>query len=83
MPHGELFRLLRRTGFAVVDLVGLHPPEDAVDHACCDSFSVQWARQWPGEEICVAEKMPSPGPTRQPAAAASWTAHGLEALTTA
>lgn len=62
LPHGELFRLLRRTGFAVVDLVELYPPEDAVDHAYYDTFSVQWARQWPSEEIWVAEKMPSPGP---------------------
>ena len=32
LPHGELFRLLRRTGFDVVDLVELYPPDDAVDH---------------------------------------------------
>ncbi len=56
LPHGELFRLLRRTGFDVVDLVELYPPDDAVDHPCYDAFSVEWARAWPAEEIWVAEK---------------------------
>jgi SAM-dependent methyltransferase len=56
LPHGELFRLLRRTGFAVVDLVELYPPADAVDHPYYDAFSVEWSRQWPSEEIWVAEK---------------------------
>ena len=36
LPHGELFRLLRRTGFEVVDLVELYPPDDAVDHTYYD-----------------------------------------------
>ena len=56
LPHGELFRLLKRTGFAVVDLVELYPPDDAVDHPYYDVFSVEWARKWPSEEIWVAEK---------------------------
>jgi SAM-dependent methyltransferase len=56
LPHGELFRLLRRTGFDVVDLVELYPPADAGDHSYYDTFSVEWARQWPSEEIWVAEK---------------------------
>ena len=56
LPHGELFRLLRRTGFDVVDLVEVYPPDDAVDHPFYDVFSVEWARKWPSEEIWVAEK---------------------------
>jgi SAM-dependent methyltransferase len=56
LPHGELFRLLRRTGFDVVDLVELYPPADATDHEYYDAFSVEWSRQWPSEEIWVAEK---------------------------
>jgi SAM-dependent methyltransferase len=56
LPHGDLFRLLRRTGFDVVDLVELYPPDDAADHAFYDAFSVVWSRQWPSEEIWVAEK---------------------------
>jgi len=54
LPHGDLFRLLRRTGFDVVDLVELYPPDDAADHAYYDTFSVEWARKWPSEEIWVA-----------------------------
>lgn len=56
LPHGALFRLLRHTGFDVVDLVELYPPDDAVDHEYYDTFSVEWARKWPSEEIWVAEK---------------------------
>ncbi len=56
LPHGELFRLLRHTGFDVVDLVELYPPDDAVDHAYYKAFSVDWARNWPCEEIWVAQK---------------------------
>jgi SAM-dependent methyltransferase len=56
LPHGELFRLLTRTGFDVVDLVELYPPEDAVDHPYYESFSVEWSGKWPAEEIWVARK---------------------------
>jgi len=64
LPHGELFRLLRRAGFDVVDLVELYPPDDAVDHSYYDTFSVEWARKWPSEEIWVAEKARGPQRTR-------------------
>jgi len=56
LPHGELFRLLRLTGFDVVDLVELYAPDDAADHAYYDTFSAEWARKWPVEEIWVAKK---------------------------
>jgi hypothetical protein len=56
LPHGELFRLLRRTGFDVVDLVELYPPDDAVAHSYYVTPSVDWSRKWPSEEIWVAEK---------------------------
>ena len=56
VPHGELFRLLTRTGFDVVDLVELYPPEDAEDHPYYDFVSVTWADRWPSEEIWVARK---------------------------
>src|SRR5271169_3481973 len=46
LPHGELFRLLRRTGFNVIDLVELYPPDDAVDHSYYETASVDWARNW-------------------------------------
>ncbi len=56
LPHGELFRLLRDTGFDVIDLVELYAPDDAVDHPYYDAFSAEWARKWPAEEIWVAGK---------------------------
>ncbi len=56
LPHGELFRLLRRTGFDVVDLVELYAPDDASDHEYYAAFSAEWARKWPAEEIWVAAK---------------------------
>ena len=56
LPHGDLLRLLRRTGFDVVDLVELYAPDDAVDHEYYDAFSAEWSRKWPSEEIWVAEK---------------------------
>ena len=55
LPHGELFRLLRHTGFDIVDLVELYPPNDASDHSYYNS-SIEWARKWPSEEVWVAEK---------------------------
>jgi SAM-dependent methyltransferase len=56
LPHGELFRLLRRTGFDVVDLVELYAPDDAGDHPYYAAFSAEWSRAWPAEEIWVAAK---------------------------
>ena len=56
LPHGELFRLLRRTGFDVVDLVELYAPDDAEDHPYYQFVPAEWARAWPVEEIWVAAK---------------------------
>ncbi len=56
LPHGELFRLLRDTGFDVIDLVELYAPEDAVDHEYYDAFSAEWSQKWPVEEIWVAAR---------------------------
>ena len=56
LPHGELFRLLRRTGFDVVDLVELYAPDDTTDHEYYKAFSADWSRRWPAEEIWVAAK---------------------------
>jgi ubiquinone/menaquinone biosynthesis C-methylase UbiE len=55
-PHGEWIRLLRASGFNVVDLVELEPPPDAEDHPYYDYVKLEWARRWPAEEIWIAEK---------------------------
>ena len=56
LPHAELFAVLRSTGFEITGLYELYAPDDAVDHAYYDTFSAEWARKWPVEEIWVAKK---------------------------
>jgi SAM-dependent methyltransferase len=56
LPHAELFGVLRSTGFEVTGLYELYAPDDAVDHAYYDTFSADWSRKWPVEEIWVAKK---------------------------
>ena len=53
LPHGELLRLLRETGFEVNALHELRAPEgpeDEVRHY----LQRGWSRRWPSEEIWVA-----------------------------
>jgi len=56
LPHGELFRVIREAGFELLDLIEIYAPDDAVDHAYYDTFSADWSRKWPVEEIWVAQK---------------------------
>ena len=56
LQHVELFRLLRRTGFDVVDIVELYASDDAEDHPHYQFVPAEWARAWPVEEIWVAAK---------------------------
>jgi SAM-dependent methyltransferase len=56
LPTGELFRLLGRTGFEVIDLLELYAAEDARDHPFYQYVPVEWARRWPAEEIWRARK---------------------------
>jgi SAM-dependent methyltransferase len=56
LPHMELFRVLRGTGFEVLDLIELYAHDDAEDHPYYDAFSAEWSRKWPAEEIWVAKK---------------------------
>jgi len=56
LPTTEMFRLLGRSGFEVVDLLELYAAEDAVSHPVYDYVPVEWARQWPAEEIWRARK---------------------------
>jgi SAM-dependent methyltransferase len=58
LPHSELFRLLRRTGFDVDDLVELYAPDGAQRHEYYAFTSPEWARKWPAEEIWAARKVP-------------------------
>ncbi|MEO8743662.1 MAG: class I SAM-dependent methyltransferase [Candidatus Dormiibacterota bacterium] len=52
----EMFKLLRQTGFDVVDFRELFAPDDAVDHHYYSFVPAAWAKQWPCEEIWRARK---------------------------
>jgi SAM-dependent methyltransferase len=55
LPHGEWIRLLRRNDFEVTDLIELQPPEGS--HTSFELTTLEWARQWPCEEIWKARKV--------------------------
>jgi SAM-dependent methyltransferase len=55
LGHGDWLRLLRTSGFEVEDLVELYAPDDAAS-AALDFVTVQWARQWPVEEVWFASR---------------------------
>jgi SAM-dependent methyltransferase len=54
LSHGDMIRLLRASGFEVVDLVELRPGPDATTRY--PFVTVEWARQWPSEEVWVAQR---------------------------
>ena len=55
LPHGEWIRLLRANGFEVHDLIEVQVPETARTHEYYGDISAEWGRQWPPEEIWVAQ----------------------------
>ena len=61
LPADELLRLLRHTGFEVVDFVQLYARADSVDHPYYDFVTAEWARRWPAEEIWRARKVLATG----------------------
>jgi SAM-dependent methyltransferase len=56
LPHGHWLRLLRDNGFEVEALHELRAPEDRVTHTYYDYVTVEWARNWPAEDLWVARK---------------------------
>ncbi|MDT4914158.1 MAG: hypothetical protein QOC66_3286, partial [Pseudonocardiales bacterium] len=52
--HGDWVRLLRASGFEIVDLLELQAPEDATTGA--PYVTAEWARRWPSEEVWIARK---------------------------
>jgi SAM-dependent methyltransferase len=54
LGHGDMIRLLRRCGFVICDLIEVQPPPgSATRHPVA---TLEWARQWPCEEIWKARK---------------------------
>ena len=56
LPHGEWIRVLRSSGFDVLDLIEIQAPADAETHRYYDFVTADWARRWPAEEIWKARK---------------------------
>ncbi|MFI9008902.1 class I SAM-dependent methyltransferase [Actinosynnema sp. NPDC053489] len=52
LPHGDMLRLLRASGFTVDDLIEIQAPTPA--HREYGEVSSDWARRWPSEEIWKA-----------------------------
>jgi len=55
IPHGEMIRLLRRSGFEIEDLVEIGAPSTASD-APYRMATVDWAQRWPNEQAWVVRK---------------------------
>jgi SAM-dependent methyltransferase len=56
LGHGDWVRLLRKSGFEILDLVELQAPPEAETHEYYDFVTADWARQWPSEEIWRARR---------------------------
>ena len=55
--HGDLFRILTRSGFEVLDLIELFATESSTLHPFYGWFmSLDWARKWPTEEMWRARR---------------------------
>jgi SAM-dependent methyltransferase len=54
LGHGDMIRLLRGCGFEVEDLLELRPGPDATSRY--PFVTLEWARQWPCEEVWKARK---------------------------
>jgi hypothetical protein len=50
LPVGEWFRLFRRSGMVVEDLVEIRPEPDAESEFWSEEDR-EWSRRWPGEVI--------------------------------
>jgi SAM-dependent methyltransferase len=55
IPHGDMIRLLRRSGFEIEDLIEIGAPATASD-ASHRMATVEWARRWPNEQAWVVRK---------------------------
>lgn len=55
ISHGDMIRLLRRTGFEVLDLIEIQAPEGVT--TTYEYTSAEWGRRWPSEEVWKARKV--------------------------
>jgi SAM-dependent methyltransferase len=54
--HGDLIDLLHAAGFELERLVELYAPAGAKTHDYYDTATVEWASQWPAEDLWAARK---------------------------
>jgi SAM-dependent methyltransferase len=54
LAHGEMVRLLHRSGFAIDDLIEIQAPKGATTRHTYVTY--EWARRWPSEEVWKARK---------------------------
>jgi hypothetical protein len=54
LGHGDMIRLLRSSGFEVVDLVEIRPPEGSTTRF--PYTTLEWSRRWPCEEVWIARR---------------------------
>jgi len=55
LPHGELIRLLGRSGFVVEDLIEVQAPDDAPSGH--PYVTADWGRHWPTEEVWFTRRV--------------------------
>jgi len=58
MPYGEWIRLFRANGFVIEDLMELRPAPNA-ETAFTDYVTLEWARDFPAEQIWKVRKEPT------------------------
>ena len=58
MPYGEWIRLFRANGFVIEDLIELRPAPNA-ETAFTDYVTLEWARDFPTEQIWKVRKEPT------------------------
>ena len=57
LGHGDFIRLLRNSGFELLDMVEIFASAHAVNHPFYGEYmSVEWAQKWPSEEMWRARK---------------------------
>jgi SAM-dependent methyltransferase len=56
LGHGDMLRVLHKSGFEVEDLIELYAPEDAETHSYYNHVTAEWAKKWPAEEIWAVRK---------------------------
>ncbi len=57
LSHGDWIRLLRDSGFEIEDLIEVRPPVDGTTRY--PYVTLEWARQWPCEEVWKARRLGS------------------------